>query len=264
MNQIELIPSYWASVSGGKDSLFMLKLILSHPEKYPIDGVVHFELDIDFPFIHDVVDFMESECKKYSIPFLRIKPLKTWEECYYTKTESGSIWGFPTRKARWCNSMYKLSCKTQLEAYMREYGRSVTFYIGYCYDETKRYMKRNKSEIYPLVDFCYNESYILEWAKTVPLFNSYYISNKRCGCMYCPMASYITFAYLLKHYPENYSYMIDKMRETEKLRSLELGRDFAICQSNSKYNVDYIDNIVRKKYLPQLEYMENCTQLAFF
>ena len=47
-NEIALRPSYWASVSGGKDSLYMLKLILSNPQKYPLTGVVHFEVEIDY------------------------------------------------------------------------------------------------------------------------------------------------------------------------------------------------------------------------
>lgn len=50
-NEIALRPSYWASVSGGKDSLYMLNLILHNLEKYPLTGVVHFELDIDYPFM---------------------------------------------------------------------------------------------------------------------------------------------------------------------------------------------------------------------
>lgn len=62
MANIALRPSYWACVSGGKDSLYMLKLILSNLDKYPLSGVVHFELEIDYPFITDVVDYMESEC----------------------------------------------------------------------------------------------------------------------------------------------------------------------------------------------------------
>ena len=37
-NAIALRPTYWASVSGGKDSLYMLKVILSNLEKYPLDG----------------------------------------------------------------------------------------------------------------------------------------------------------------------------------------------------------------------------------
>lgn len=84
MEKIALRPSYWASVSGGKDSLYMLNLILHNLDKYPLDGVVHFELEIDYPFIHNVIDYMEAECRKYNIPFMRFKPRKTWEEWYYT------------------------------------------------------------------------------------------------------------------------------------------------------------------------------------
>jgi len=81
-SEIVLRPSYWASVSGGKDSLFMLKYVLSNLDRYPLDGVVHFELEIDYPFIHEVIDYMESECKKFGIKFVRIKPHKTWSELY--------------------------------------------------------------------------------------------------------------------------------------------------------------------------------------
>lgn len=82
MNEIALRPSYWASVSGGKDSLYMLNLILHNLDEYPLDGVCHFELEIDYPFIHDVIDYMEDECKRFGIPFMRFKPRKTWEELY--------------------------------------------------------------------------------------------------------------------------------------------------------------------------------------
>ena len=40
-NNIVLRPSYWASVSGGKDSLYMLKLILEHPDE-EINGTYDF------------------------------------------------------------------------------------------------------------------------------------------------------------------------------------------------------------------------------
>lgn len=94
-NEIELKPSYWASVSGGKDSLYMLKLILSDSTKYPLDGVIHFEIEIDYPFIKNVVDYMQMECEKMGIKFVRIKPRNKWINLYNTYL-------FPTRKARWC------------------------------------------------------------------------------------------------------------------------------------------------------------------
>ena len=56
-------PTYWASVSGGKDSLFMLSLILNNTDKYPLNGVVHFELEIDYPFVKDVVVYLDNNIR---------------------------------------------------------------------------------------------------------------------------------------------------------------------------------------------------------
>lgn len=108
-NELILRPSYWASVSGGKDSLYMLKLILENPDLYQLDGVIHFELEIDFPFVKNVIDYMETECKKRNIKFVRIKPRKSFYELY-------EKYGFPNRIKRWCNSEYKLDAKKQLKS----------------------------------------------------------------------------------------------------------------------------------------------------
>lgn len=215
--EIALRPSYWASVSGGKDSLYMLNFILHNLDRYPLNGVVHFELEIDYPFIHDVIDYMESECKRFGIQFVRIKPRKSWEELY-------EKYGFPMRKARWCNNHYKLDACKQLDEWLNAVGFYVVHYIGYCADEERRFNKRlsaKKLEIYLLAENGINEDVILEWAKTQPIFNHYYEINRRCGCMYCPMSSYLNFAYLYKYYPDNFQYMIEKMRETEAMRERE-------------------------------------------
>lgn len=247
--EIALRPSYWASVSGGKDSLFMLNLILHNLDKYPLDGVVHFELEIDYPFIHNVINYMESECKRYGIPFVRIKPSQTWEELF-------NKYGFPTRIARWCNSEYKLEASRKLDEFMRYQGYYRIAYIGYCVDEEKRYSKRTLQERYPLVEEGINESTVLEWAKSQPIFNHFYETNRRCGCMYCPMSSYMNFAYLYKYYPERFDYMIEKMRETEKMQEKKLGRPFSVRSSNPKYNADYVENIVKTKWLQKLNEAE--------
>ena len=257
--QLELRPSYWATVSGGKDSFYMLNLILHNLDKYPLDGVVHFELEIDFPFIHNVIDYMEAECKKHGIQFVRIKPRKTWEELYYSKKKNGEIRAFPTRLIRWCNDLYKLDAKKQLNEWMKSLGKYTVCYIGYCKDEVKRYEKRSqngKTEIYPLVDFGINEDEIWEWAKNQPIYNNYYKVNKRCGCMYCPMSSHLNKAYLLKYYPQNYEYMMEKAKETEYLYAQYLGRKSCVFSSNPNYDADYVDNIVRTKWLPILEAKE--------
>lgn len=140
---------------------------------------------------------------------------------YHTVSKkNGYIYGFPTRVKRWCNSDYKLDCKKQLQDFMKSLGYFTVYYIGYCADEQKRYEHRGDKvkEVYPLVDFGINEDEIWEWAKQHPVFNNYYKTNKRCGCMYCPMASRISQAYLLKYYPDNFNFMIERMRETEQIR----------------------------------------------
>ena len=256
MNELVLRPSYWANVSGGKDSLYMLKLILSNQDHFPLDGVVHFELEIDFPFIHDVIDYMESECKKYKIPFVRIRPRHTWEELYYKKTKSGTIRGFPTRVVRWCNNEYKLDALRQLEAFVKSQGKYAVNYIGYCADEEKRFIKRKKREIYPLVQYGIEESQILEWAKTVNVFNKYYITNRRCGCMYCPLADRMQMAYLLKYYPKKFTYMIEKMKETEIVMEQKTGEPFSVIDKNPRYNADYLEDVIKRKWIPRLEEKE--------
>lgn len=250
-NAVALIPSYWASVSGGKDSLYMLYLILNNLDKYKLDGVIHFELEIDYPFIKNVIDYMQSECEKHGIKFVRIKPHNTWEDLY-------KKYNFPTRISRWCNSKYKLDAKRQLVEYMKSLGYSTYFYIGYCKDEVNRYKKRNiLQEIYPLVDANVVEKDVWEWAKQQPIFNDYYKYNKRCGCMYCPMSSYLNLAYLYKYYPKNFEYMISKMRESEKIVSNKLGRTFAIKSDNPKYNADYVEQIVKTKWIKKLNQIKN-------
>ena len=100
MTKLALRPSYWASVSGGKDSLFMLNLILHNLDKYPIDGVMHFELEIDYPFIKNVIDYMQSECERFGIRFVRVKPPKTWNELYEKFLAVCEELGYPPQHGR--------------------------------------------------------------------------------------------------------------------------------------------------------------------
>lgn len=236
-NAVSLRPTYWASVSGGKDSLYMLKLIFEHPEKYPLDGVVHFELETDFPFIKNVIDYMESECKKHSVPFLRLRPRTPWGKLY-------DKYGYPTRVVRWCNSKYKLDCSRQLENLAVQSGKYVVYYIGFCADEIRRF-KDTPTQIYPIAEFNIDEHVILQWAKTQPIFNGYYIYNRRCGCMLCPCSSYINHAYLYRYYPAEYARLMDLCKKSERERGYRT--------LSSKYGADYIDNIVKTKYTQKIE-----------
>ena len=50
--------------------------------------------------------------------------------------------------------------------------------------------------------------------------------------------------------------MIEKMQETEAVRERDLGRPFSVISSNPKYNADYLENIIKTKWLKKLNEME--------
>lgn len=130
---------------------------------------------------------------------------------------------------------------------------------GFCADEDKRFKQKRMAkglERYPLDENGITEAKIWEWAKDQSIFNYYYEVNKRCGCMYCPMESYLNYAYLFKYYPDHFQYMLEKMRETERLREKELGRPFSVISSNPKYNADYLEKIVKTKWFFKLNELE--------
>lgn len=242
-NELKLMPSYWASVSGGKDSLYMLKLILHNLDKYPLTGVIHFELEIDYPFIKNVINYMESECVKHGIRFIRIKPKDSYWDLY--KKHGNRL---PSPKIRWCNAEYKLSCKKQFTEFQRSMGYETYYYIGLCADETKRLNRKTPVDIYPLADENITEETILEWAKTQPIFDNYYKINRRCGCMFCPMLTRKEIAYMAITYPEHYNKFIDLIRETEQNNN---GKAFLDAR-NPKYNVNYLINNMSTKWIPKV------------
>lgn len=243
---IKLRPIHYASVSGGKDSLYMLLTILKNPQKYPLDMVVHFELDNDWASAKKVIEEMERMCKKINIKFVRIRPRKTWEELC-------NRYGFPNARARWCNNVYKLDCKKQLNEWIKSQNCKPVAYIGFCADENKRFKytigEWEKEECcYPLAEEGINESEILEWAKEHELLKGYYSLFKRQGCMACPMATMKEWAYLLYTDPEKYEYYLEKIRETEKMVK-EKGRKWIFL----KMGADEFDRRIKGKWLTKLK-----------
>lgn len=237
-NSVVLCPSYWAFVSGGKDSAFMLNLILQNRHLYKLDGVINLDLEIDYPFIKNVVDYMEKQCLKYGIKFVRIKPRVKWSDLY-------NKYGYPDRIVRWCNSCYKLDGEKQLKEFLRSQNMFLVKYIGICYDETSR-IKSDSNIVYPLVDFKVNEDTILKWAQTQPIFNDFYLFNRRCGCMGCPMSSINELVYLKKYYPDKFDYFMNLALNTEKNLAIKLNKPYSLWGSNPKYDTNYRINRVNQ------------------
>lgn len=243
---VALRPIHCASVSGGKDSLYMLGLILANPDKYPLDMVVHFELDIDFPWVKNVVDYMEKRCTNNNIKFVRIKPDFEWID-NYNKV------GYPTRVSRWCSNQYKKSCHDQLDKWIKSQNCRPVMYIGFCADEVKRFKyqlkdyKEGFDEVYPLALEGIEEHTILDWAKNIDIFENWYKIFERQGCMMCPLSTMKERAYIKIKYPELYKYYMDLAYKSEN------ERHYTVFQGNAKYNCEYQDKRIVEYWLPKVK-----------
>lgn len=241
-NKLMLRPIHYASVSGGKDSLFMLKLILENPDKYPLDMVVNFDLEIEWDWEKKVVNYIENECNRLGIKFVKIKPTHSWE--YYVNKYS-----MPNRVVRWCNSKYKLSCEKQLKDWIKSLNCRPIAYIGLCADETKRFKYdigdwEDKDICYPIAEEGITEDIILEWAKTQPIFENWYKHFPRGGCMCCPLCRQKEFAYLIIKAPEKYQYFRKYIKEYEE----KFKRPWRV----GKF-IEELEEFVVKKYKPIIE-----------
>lgn len=213
--------------------------------------VVHFELEIDWNWSKRVVDLMQKRCESVGIPFFRIKPRHSWE--YYYKK-----YGFPNAHARWCNSEYKLDCKKQLESWIREQNCRPVAYIGFCADENKRFQyeigKWDEADCcYPLAEEGILEDTILEWAKTIPLFDDYYKYFRRQGCKLCPFLSMKEMAYLQKTDAKTFEYMFSCIKETEERILREKGKVWLFKNEGA----DIIKHRVETKWKSILDMEEN-------
>ncbi len=261
-----LRPIHYMSVSGGDDSFYCLNIVLNNPDKYPLDMVVHFDLDIDWEWSKRVIDFMEERCVEAGIKFVRIKPRKTWEELY-------DKYGFPNAHARWCNSDYKLDCKKQLNEWIASQNCRPVAYIGLCADETARFqytignIEEGQDVIYPLAEEGICESFVNEWARTQPIFEvevpdtwlalkhglagrklNYYRYFDRQGCMLCPFLSMKEMAFLALTAPDKFKYLFDCIKNTEKRILEEKGKEWLF----KSVGADVIEDRVLNKWVDNL------------
>lgn len=167
-------------------------------------------------------------------PYYEIKPRTS----YYDLIEKYDL---PSRKAKWCNGHYKNDCKTQFVSWQKSLNKEAWFYIGFCADEEKRF-KKNVREIYPLAIEGITEETILDWAKNEPIFDDFYKIASRQGCKFCPNMSRMELAYLHEKYPNDFEYLIQKIREYEAKYKRPWTND-----------TQYIDNVLghlEKKWIP--------------
>lgn len=117
--------------------------------------------------------------------------------------------------------MYKLDAEKQMIKWIESMNCRPIAYIGFCADEKRRFKYqlgewKKGSICYPLAEEGINENEILEWAKTVPLFNNWYKYFKRQGCMLCPMLTRKEIAYMCKYEHDSFERYFSYIGEYEK------------------------------------------------
>jgi len=153
---------YVASVSFGKDSVWMLYWILMHPEKYPLHHVVFVNTGMEFvEAINTVKSHVVKMLQKKEIPFTEID---ISEEFYFNMMEREVCKKGTEQVHRqgygWCGGVCRWGTSMKLQALNRFYHNTypskkyvVYEYVGFASDEEWRIpAERDPYKIYPLVD----------------------------------------------------------------------------------------------------------------
>lgn len=199
---------YIASVSFGKDSLAMLKIIKD--KQLPLDEIVFCDIKANkqmsglFPeqeqFINKMIPIIEKYMK---VPIKVIRSEITFEEQFYTKKGKrakvpNSIYGFPMTICAWCNDRLKMK---PIDKYYKAQGEHIR-YIGIAYDEPKRYARLEENEIAPLFDNKITEEMAFNICEQLDWVSPIYDNFKRDGCWFCPKQSIKSLKKIYLKYPD--------------------------------------------------------------
>jgi 3'-phosphoadenosine 5'-phosphosulfate sulfotransferase (PAPS reductase)/FAD synthetase len=173
------------SLSGGKDSTAMLLMMLK--KKIPVDHIVFFDTDWEFPGMYEHIDKLEKYIDR---KIIKLKYKNSLEELF-------KKYGFASFNSRWCtrikvNTINKFCNKNK--PYIQ--------WIGYSYDERKR-IKRTIGYCYPLVDWKITEDDALKYCHEKGFnWGGLYEKYKRVSCWNCPLQSLSDLKALWKYFPD--------------------------------------------------------------
>lgn len=146
-----------ASISGGKDSVAMLHLMMERgikPEK-----AIYYDNGMEFDAVYETLAKVKIFCESNKIEFVCLK--SSFDFMYYmlnkpVRGRPAGITGYS-----WCGGICRwgTSDKTKvIDTYLSHYT-GVEEYIGIAVDEPKRI----KDKIYPLVEWGYTEEMCLDY-----------------------------------------------------------------------------------------------------
>lgn len=182
-----------ACCSFGKDSLAAIMVAEEHGMKIDRAVYVRIMFDEDTPaeplehdtWIHDVA--IPALRERYGIETDIIQPQNTYKDLFYHVREKGKyigrIYGFPMRRAPWCNAELKVR---PMKANARRYGTDVKQVVGIASDEPERIERKAMDDkILPLVSYDVTEAQAYEMCERAGLLSPIYKTRKRTGCWFC-------------------------------------------------------------------------------
>ncbi len=197
---------YIASISGGQDSTAMTVRLLELG--HPVDYIVFCDTGNEFPQMYDYLKRLDKWLlKTYGIGITFLHAPKTLKDlCFspFTKGKlKGQVRGMPySSSMSFCTRDLK---KNVSERFYKGLKDDVTQYIGYVYREKNRKHQSDKEyiiNIFPLIDWQWNEDTVQSYLKSKTLYNHLYDHYTRTGCMFCPKQSLDSWYALFCNFPD--------------------------------------------------------------
>lgn len=146
-----------ASISGGKDSVAMLHLMVEKGNKP--DMAIFYDNGMEFNATYNVIEKVSKYCQKSGIEFIRLQSSFNFLEYMLYKEVKGRTNG--TKGYSWCGGSCRWGTSDKekvISGYLSQYS-DVKEYIGIAYDEKDRAKNKN----YPLIEYGYTEKMCLDY-----------------------------------------------------------------------------------------------------
>ncbi len=207
---------FHVAFSGGKDSVVLLDLIKKALPRGSF-VVVFGDTGMEFPDTYDVIDKVETQCKKEGINFYRaashLKPEESWK-----------IFGPPSRDLRWCCSVHKSAPQTlKLREVLNKDNFVGMDFVGIRAQESisrseyeyENYGKKQKGQYShnPILEWHSGEVWLYTYKYNLTINDTYKKGNSRAGCLFCPMTQGKNVFFRYYSYKEYIDKFINIIRE---------------------------------------------------
>lgn len=250
---------YILSLSYGKDSIACIEVIKQLD--LPLDRIIHAEIWATETIPADLPPMVEFKVKadriikeRYGITVEHISAGITYEDVFYRVVErkrevDSRIYGFPSIRCPWCNSVLKVSALNKI-------NKNAVAYVGIASDEPKRLARLDGvHKISPLYLAKWTEKMCYDWCKENDLLSPIYTTSSRGGCWFCHNQSVEQLRQLRKNYPEYWALLLKwdndspitfkpnrTLHDFEKRFNLE---DKKILKPDAPFRWDYLDGNIQ-------------------